>query len=133
MAQDSYYSSASPGAAQAPETARPTRESDEGGGDNVALLPKAFFPPDKPLKVGNECTVKIEEVQDDQVLVSYSHSPAQQPSREAAAAPVDKEMSAYMASSWHRPRKFCLIRNARLVPVLPIRSKSWRLDSCNRF
>jgi hypothetical protein len=96
MPQDSSYYSNSPAA---PETSRPTRENDEGGGGNVALLPKSFFPPDKPLKIGNECTVKIEEVQDDQVLVSYSHSPTAEPSREAAApaAPVDEEMAGYMA------------------------------------
>ncbi len=63
---------------------------------NVALIPKSFFPPDKPLEPGNECTVRVEEVQDDQVLVSYSHSAASEPAA-APSAPMDEEMQGYMA------------------------------------
>jgi len=63
---------------------------------NVAILPKSFFPPDKPLEPGNECTVKIEEVQEDQVLVSYSHSAAGGEPAAAPSAPMDEEMQTYM-------------------------------------
>ncbi len=93
MAEEYYDDSAGGGesAAPAPEAEATAEES------NVAILPKSFFPGDKPLEPGNECTVKIEEVQEDQVLVSYSHSPQ---SSEAAAQPapeMDEEMQGYMA------------------------------------
>lgn len=91
------YSNNNAAGAVEPEPSSPARETDESGDSNVALLPKTFFPPDKPLKIGNECTVKIEEVQDDQVLVSYSHSPQAEPETEAPAPPMDEEMAGYMA------------------------------------
>lgn len=90
MAQEYMDESAGGGAPAAPEAEATAEES------NVALLPKSFFPQDKPLEPGNECTVRIEEVQDDQVLVSYSHSP-QSSEVAAPSAPMDEEMQGYMA------------------------------------
>jgi len=54
-------------------------ESDKPKNDKgTALIPKSFFPGDKELEPGNECTVKVERVLDDQVEVSYSHSKAKE-------------------------------------------------------
>lgn len=52
------------------EPAEPKRDK----GEATALLPKNFFPGDKPLEVGNVCKVKIARVLDDQVEVTYMHS-----------------------------------------------------------
>lgn len=93
MAQDYYGSDAAqPAGEPAPEAEAKTEES------NVAILPKAFFPPDKELKPGNTCKVRVEEVQGDQVLVTYSHDEAAEESDAAPAAPtMDEEMAGYMS------------------------------------
>jgi len=51
----------------------PTKEKTKSKDGNTALLPKSFFPSDKPLEPGNTCTVRVERVLDDQVEVTYSH------------------------------------------------------------
>ncbi len=86
---DDLYDDAGGEPAAAPEKAK-----DEGAA--TALLPKSFFPADKPLEVGNECTVRIEKVFDDQVSVSYSHSPEQPAEEEEEIAP-EEPMSDMMA------------------------------------
>lgn len=52
-----------------PDPAEPKRDK----GEATALLPKDFFPGDKPLEPGNVCKVKISRVLDDQVEVTYVH------------------------------------------------------------
>lgn len=90
MAED-YYGDSTGQAAPAAEAQ--TEESAEES--DVALLPKSFFPADKPLKPGSTCKVRVKEVQEDQVLVTYERDESQ----EAAPAPppMDEEMAQYMS------------------------------------
>ena len=74
--------------------AAPEKGKDEGAA--TALLPKSFFPADKPLEVGNECCVTVEKVYGDQVSVSYSHSPEQPEEEEDMGTPTEP-MSEEMA------------------------------------
>lgn len=93
MAEENYYDDS-----PSPESpAQPTEESDKDS--NVALLPKSFFPPDKDLTPGNTCKVKVEEVQEDQVLVTYvrDESQAARAAETASASPMDDEMASYMS------------------------------------
>lgn len=69
MASPDYYSDGSDSAdMEVAETDKPT-ENDNGAA--TALLPKNFFPGDKPLEPGNVCKVKIARVLDDQVEITY--------------------------------------------------------------
>lgn len=83
MAADSgedYYSDSAPPAQAAP--AKP----DEGA--PTALIPKSFFG-GKDLTPGTECRVRVDQVMEDQVAVSYV------PHREEESE-MDEEMSEYM-------------------------------------
>lgn len=62
------------------------------------MLPKSFFPAGKDLKPGSTCKVKVDSVQEDQVVVAYVHD--EEPVEEApevAAPPMDAEMSGFMS------------------------------------
>lgn len=76
----------------APNTPPSNPESPESEDSNIALLPKSFFPPEKDLTPGSVCRVRVEEVQEDQVLVSYQHDESQEPEA-APALPPDEQMS----------------------------------------
>lgn len=91
MAEENYYDDS-----PSPEPpAQPTEESDKDS--NVALLPKSFFPPDKDLTPGNTCKVKVEEVQEDQVLVTYVRDEETEEAQAPETMPMrDEEMAQYM-------------------------------------
>ncbi len=81
-----------------PDNPAPEKSKSEDKASETALLPKSFFPSDKPLEVGNTCTVKIERVMDDQVSVSYSHSPeTEEVVEDEEEVAVEEPMSDLMA------------------------------------
>lgn len=89
---EDLYSDAAPVTA-APEEAEaaPADESAE-----TALLPKTFFA-GKDLAPGTECTVRVEQVMEDQVAVSYVPHEGGESAPEAATMPMqDREMAEYM-------------------------------------
>ncbi len=92
MATDMYDDS---GGADNPGTATKSEKKDKGAA--TALLPKSFFPSDKPLEVGNTCTIKIERVLDGQVSVSYSHSAEEPEVEEEEEIVAEEPMSDLMA------------------------------------
>lgn len=64
MPSENFYNDGAPAAApQSPETT-------ETSGENVAALPKSFFPDAASIQKGNFARVRVEEVLEDQVLVS---------------------------------------------------------------
>jgi hypothetical protein len=90
MAENYYDDSPTPAAAATP-VAPPTEEAAPKGEDsNIAILPKSFFPPEKDLTPGSVCKVRVEEVQDDSVLVSYEKDESQ----ETEAPPMEPGMEA---------------------------------------
>ena len=94
---DLYSDSGPTTTAEVPAEAETSAEVSEG--PETALLPKSFFP-DEPA-VGKVCQVRVEQVMEDQVSVSYNKSESGYeeggaPPAEAAAAP-DEEMQGYMA------------------------------------
>jgi len=93
MAEENYYDDAATTAAAPAPEAETSNGAEES---NVALLPKSFFPGDKDLTPGSVCQVRVEEVQEDQVLVSYQHDESQAAAQEAPAVeapPMDEEMA----------------------------------------
>jgi hypothetical protein len=80
----------------APPAAAPAENADQAPdeGAQTALLPKSFFP-DEP-RPGKVCRVRVEQVMDDQVAVSYEKS---EEGGETAGAPMprDEEMAGYMS------------------------------------
>ncbi len=69
MAENFYDDMPAPAA---DTTAAPAPEPEEEPSDsNLTLLPKSFFPPEKDLAPGSVCKIQVEEVREDQVLVSY--------------------------------------------------------------
>lgn len=67
MADDYFTDGASEieeGSTTAPE------ESDQDSEENIAILPVGFFR-GKDLEVGKTCTIRVENIGDDQVQVSY--------------------------------------------------------------
>jgi len=80
-----------PPADQAPDEA--TRTQDDA---QTAVLPKDFFQ-GKDLKPGGECKVRIEQVMDDEVAVTYvPHSAEDEGAAEEAAAPEAGDTDADM-------------------------------------
>lgn len=94
MAEDFYNDSPEP----SPSADVAVESEAENEDSNVALLPKSFFPGDKDLKPGSTCKVRVEEVQEDQVLVSYQREEESEPEVAPAPAmpPPDMEMAQYM-------------------------------------
>ncbi len=97
MAEDNYYDDA-PLPAEAEATMAEAPVEEEVQDSNLTLLPKSFFPPEKDLAPGSVCKIQVEEVREDQVLVSYAKDEGQEEEvlEEApmpAGPPMDAEMS----------------------------------------
>lgn len=94
MAEENFYDDM-PAPAEPSEDEAPVEE--EVQDSNLTLLPKSFFPPEKDLAPGSVCKIKVEEVREDQVLVSYakdeSHEEVMEEAPMPGGAPVDAEMS----------------------------------------
>lgn len=88
---DLYGDTGSP--AEVPAEAESGEEVSEG--PQTALIPKSFFP-DEPT-VGKVCKIRVEQVMEDQVSVSYDKSePGAEDAEQAAPATADEEMQSYM-------------------------------------
>jgi hypothetical protein len=74
----------------APAAEAPEQKPDEAS--ETALVPKSFFG-GKDLTPGRECKIRIEQVMEDQVAVSY----VPHESSEGGEMPGDEEMSQYMS------------------------------------
>lgn len=77
-----------------PAAESPDSSEKEDDGQETALLPKSLFP-DKALKVGSECKIRVESIHDDEVEVSYvSHKEGKEEKKEDddMMNPVDKMM-----------------------------------------
>ena len=93
MADENFYDDL-PAPAEAPMEEAPVEE--EVQDSNLTLLPKSFFPPEKDLAPGSVCKIQVEEVREDQVLVSYLKDETAEEVVEApmpGGVPVDEEMS----------------------------------------
>jgi len=86
MADESMYDDGAP-ATEAP--AAPAEPKPSENGNATALIPKSFFSGKRP-EVGDECSVKIDRVMEDGVLVSYvPHSEESESVPTPAPAPDD--------------------------------------------